>query len=477
MEFGARVRFRHPLARSAAYRSASFVYRRQLHGALAEVTDPQADPDRRAWHRAQAAVGPDEEVAAELERSAGRAQARGGIAAAAAFLQRSVTLTADPARHAERILAAAQASMQAGAFAKALDLLAIPEGGLLDKFTRARLDLLRGHIAFASGLGSDAPARLLLQAARQLEPFDLDLARETYVTAWGAANNAGTLAGEGVLGEICRSALALPPSPGTPRPLELLLNSLAVLITEGHAAATPALQCAAKALISIPVEDVLRWGWMTPGVCSVTWDYEGNHAISARQVQLVRDAGVLAELPIHFTTLAITSTWIGDFAAAAALITEAESVAAATGSRIAPFAALMLRGLQGREAEASPLLTSAIEIAAASGQEQAAIMARWGAAVLYNGLARYEEGASAARQATSNPFEPWISILALPELIETWRPDRSRLRQQGLLGCLRRGSRRRWPRRSQGPDQRSRRARPRRRALGLLPGRSRFRRR
>ena len=167
MEFGARVRFRHPLARSAAYRSASFVYRRQLHGALAEVTDPQADPDRRAWHRAQAAVGPDEEVAAELERSAGRAQARGGMAAA--FLQRSVTLTADPARHAERILAAAQASMQAGAFAKALDLLAIPEGGLLDKFTRARLDLLRGHIAFASGLGSDAPARLLLQAARQLE--------------------------------------------------------------------------------------------------------------------------------------------------------------------------------------------------------------------------------------------------------------------------------------------------------------------
>ena len=417
-EFSGQVRFRHPLARSAVYRSASLSDRQQMHAALAEVTDPQADPDRRAWHRAQAAGGPDEEVAAELERSAGRAQARGGLAAAAAFLERSVLLTADPARHAERTLAAAQASMQAGAFGKALELLATAADGPFDEFQHVRVDLLRAHIAFASGLGSDAPARLLLQAARQLEPFDLDLARETYLAAWGAASNAGTLAGEGVLMEICRSVLALPPPQGAPRPLDLLLDGFALLITDGRAAATPALQRASKGLISLPVGDVLRWGWMTPGASLAVWDYEGLHATCVRQVQLVREAGVLSELPIHLSTLGIACAWIGDFAAAASLITEAESVAAATGSRLAPFAALRLRGLQGREAEASPLLASAIELAAASGQEQAASMAHWGAAVLYNGLARYEEAMSAARQATANPLEPWISIFALPELVE-----------------------------------------------------------
>ena len=180
-----------------------------MHGALAEVTDPPADPDRRAWHRAQAAAGPDEEVAAELERSAGRAQARGGLAAAAAFLERSVALTADPARHAERILAAAQPSMQAGAFGKALDLLATAEAGPLDEFQRARVDLLRGQVAFASGLGGDAPP-LLLKAARRLEPFDLELARETYLTAWGAARSPRASRRRG------RPAGDLPRRPGPP---------------------------------------------------------------------------------------------------------------------------------------------------------------------------------------------------------------------------------------------------------------------
>ena len=193
VEFGDWVRFRHPLARSAAYRSASLSDRQQMHAALAEVTDPIADPDRRAWHRAQAATGPDEEVAAELERSAGRAQARGGLAAAAAFLERAAVLTADPARHANRVLAAAQASLQAGMFGEALESLATAEAGPLDEFASARVDLLRGLIAFASSLGSDAPS-LLLRAAKRLEPLNMDLARETYLNAWRAASLAGRLA-------------------------------------------------------------------------------------------------------------------------------------------------------------------------------------------------------------------------------------------------------------------------------------------
>ena len=196
-EFGMRVRFRHPLLRSAAYRSASAADRQEAHGALAEVTDPVADPDRRAWHRAQAAAGPDEEVAAELEHSAGRAQARGGLAAAGAFLERSVLLTVDPARRAERTLAAAQANLRAGAFDKALELLVTAEvvgSEPLDEFASARLDLLRGQIAFASGPGSDAPP-LLLKAAKRLESLDLELARETYLSAWMAALFAGRFVG------------------------------------------------------------------------------------------------------------------------------------------------------------------------------------------------------------------------------------------------------------------------------------------
>ena len=157
LTIGERVTFRHPLVRSAVYRAASPPDRRAAHQALAGATDPQADPDRRAWHRAQATLGPDEDVAAELERSAGRAQARGGLAAAAAFLERSAALTLDPARRAERALAAAEATYQAGAFEAALGLLATVEAGPPDQLRRARTDLLRGQIAVASSRGSDAP--------------------------------------------------------------------------------------------------------------------------------------------------------------------------------------------------------------------------------------------------------------------------------------------------------------------------------
>jgi DNA-binding CsgD family transcriptional regulator len=411
-EFGAQVRFRHPLIRSAVYRSASLPDRQQLHAALAEVTDPQIDPDRRAWHRAQAASGPDEEVAAELERSAGRAQARGGLAAAAAFLERTVLLTADPARQAERALAAAQASMQAGAFSKAIELLATAEAGPLDEFQRARVDLVRGHVAFASGPASEAPP-LLLKAAGRLERFDLELARETYLAAWGTAYVAGQAAGRGVLLEICRAVRALRPRPGAPCPLDLLLDGLALLTTDGRAAATPTLQRAAEALADIPVEDVVRWGWMATAASNAVWDNDGAHVISVRQVQLIRDAGALAELPLYLSALGLASAWMGDFAGAASNIAEADSVAAATGSHFAPYTLLRLRALQGQEAEAA----AAIEHAEAGGPS-AALYAQWAAAVLYNGLARYREAAAAAQQATSNTFEYWVSVWALPELVE-----------------------------------------------------------
>ena len=417
VEVGARVQFRHPLVRSAAYRSASLQERQDVHRALAQVTDPELDPDRRAWHLAQAAPGPDEDVAAELERSAGRAQARGGLAAAAAFLQRAVALSVDPARRGERALAAARASLQAGAFDAALGLLATAEGGPLDEFQRARVDLVRAHVAFASGLGSDAPP-LLLKAARRLEPFDPELARETYLIAWVAAVFAGHLAGAGDLLKICHAIEALPPPPTAPRPLDLLLDGLALLITHGHAAAAATLQRAAKELTSIPVEDVLRWGWSATAASDAVWDHEGTRAIAERHGQLVREVGALAQLPLPLAALGNVAIWDGDFAGAASLVAETENVATATGSRYPPSIALRLLALQGKETDAAALIAGTIEQAPWGGQGLAATNAHWAAAVLYNGLGRYDEAAVAAQRATSDTFEPYVSMWALPELVE-----------------------------------------------------------
>jgi DNA-binding CsgD family transcriptional regulator len=416
VEFGARVRFRHPLARSAAYRATALADRQQVHAALAEVTDPVTDPDRRAWHRAQATAGQDEEVATELERSAGRAQARGGLAAGAAFLERAAALTADPARHTGRVLAAAQASLQAGAFDKALELLATAETGPLDKAQLARIDLLRAHVAFASGLGGDPPA-LLLKAASQLEPFDLDLARETYLVAWGAAGMSGSAANPGILVEICRAIQTLPPRPGDPRPLDLLLDGLALLIIDGPAAAAATMQRAAEVLLNIPVQDVLRWGWMAPSAYTMTWDFEGLHAICVRQVQLIRDAGALAQLPLYLFQLGIALLWMGDFAGAAGAIAETESVATATGSPLAPCTSLRLLAWPGHPAEAAAQIEGTIE-AAAGGPGMATTWAQWAAAVLYNGMGRYQEAAVAARYVTSDARNPWMCTWGLPELVE-----------------------------------------------------------
>jgi DNA-binding CsgD family transcriptional regulator len=418
MEIGARVRFRHPLVRSAAYQSASATERRESHHALAQATDPRADPDRRAWHLAQAASGPDEDIAAELERSAGRAQARGGMAAAAAFLERSMQLTVDPARRAERTLAAAQASLQAGAFDTALGLLATAEAGPLDEYASARADLLRAHVAFAAGPGRNAPP-LLLKAARRLEPVNLELARETYLDAWGAAIFAGSLTHAGELLEISRAAQALPP-PSTPGPADLLLDGLARLVTDGRAAAAPALRRAAGIFASadISVTDVLRWGWVTLAAASTLWDDDGTRAILARQLAVVRAAGALDRLPIYLAAMGSSSAWSGDFATAAAVVAEAEAVSEATGTHIAPFGALLLAALRGDQAQAASLIEATVSDAGAAGQGIAVAYARWAAAILANGLGRYGDALAAAQQATQDTLDLDVSMWALPELIE-----------------------------------------------------------
>ena len=416
-EFGARVRFRHPLVRSAVYQSAPAWDRQEVHQALADATDPQADPDRRAWHRAQAAAGPDEEVAAELEDSAGRAQARGGLAAAAAFLERAALLTPDPARRAGRTLAAAQADLRAGAFGKALELLATAEAGPLDEVQGARADWLHGQVAFASGPGSEAPP-LLLKAARRLEPLDPNLARETYLDAWQAALFAGHLAGAGDLEEVSRAARTLPSPEGAPRAAGLLLDGLALLVTDSPAAAAPVLRQALSAFAGpdVPVAERLRWSWMASVASLPLWDVEGWRLI-VPPLQLARDVGALDQLPILLSVLAGAAVSRGDLAAAASLIAEADAAREATGARLAAYAAMVLAAFRGSQAEAVPLIEATLEQAAAAGQGAAVTWAHWVAAILHNGLGRYQEALAAARQAAGHRLVH-ISMWALPELVE-----------------------------------------------------------
>ena len=421
VDFGARVRFRHPLLRSASYRAATAADRQAVHAALAEATDAEAAPERRAWHRAKAAAGPDEEVAAELERSAGRAQARGGLAGAAAFLERAVLLTADPACRAERTLAAAQAHLQAGAFGTALKLLADAEdegSGPLNELQSARVDLLRGEIVFASGQGSDASS-LLLKAAKRLEPLNVSLARETYLTAWIAALFAARLAGSGDLPEVSRAARALPPA-AEPRPVDLVLVGLALLVADGPAAAAPTLRQAVSVFTGagLTVEDGLRWGWMAQGAASALWDSDAWHVMLVRQLQLARDAGALERLPLLLASLGTEVVWSGDFAAGAALVAEADAVCEATGSRSFPFTAMMLASLRGNQAEAAALIEATLAEAEAAGQGIAVAYANWVAAILANSLGRYTDALAAARQAAQDTSALYISMWALPELIE-----------------------------------------------------------
>ena len=418
VEFRTGVRFRHPLLRSASYRAASVAERRAVHSALAEATDPEAAQERRAWHRAKAAVGPDEEVAAELERSAGLAQARGGLAAAAAFLERSALLTVDPARRAGRTLAAAQAHLHAGAFATALQLIANAESGPLDEMQSARLDLLRGEVVFASGMGSDAPP-LLVKAAKRLEPLDAGLARETYLTAWLAALFAGRLAGAGDLQEVSRAARALPAA-DPPHPADLVLAGLAMVATDGPTAAAPTLRRAISAFrdADMTMAEELRWGWFAQAAASALWDDDTWRTMLTRQVQLARDVGALDQLPVTLGALGTAVAWTGDFARAAALAAEADAVCEATGSRAAPFAAMLLSALRGHQAEATRLIAATIAEATTGGQGIAVAYARWAAAILANGLGRYDEALAAASQASEDTATLYISMWALPELIE-----------------------------------------------------------
>jgi DNA-binding CsgD family transcriptional regulator/tetratricopeptide (TPR) repeat protein len=414
-ELGARVRFRHPLVRSAAYRSASAQTRQELHGALAEATDPAVDPDRRAWHRARAAPGPDEDVAAELEQCAGRAQRRGGLAAAAAFLELSAGLTLDPARRAQRALAAAQAKHQAGALDAALGLLAMAEAGPLDELQRARGGLLRAQIAFAMSHGRDAPP-LMLSAARQLEALDAGLARETYLEAFTAALFVGRLSP--AVGEVARAARTAPAAPGPARAPDLLLDGLALLVTEGYAAGTPALR---RALLAFRGQDIsaaegLSWLWLAGRAAMAVWDDQTWHILASRHVKLARAAGALSELPLAVRSRILLHSHTGELEQGAALIAEAQAVADTTGSQLGPYGATGIAAFRGRETEATELIQANLDGVTSRGEGRG-VTSQYAAALLYNGLGRYGQALAAAELACEYDD---IGVLgwSLTELVE-----------------------------------------------------------
>ena len=411
------VTFRHPLVRSAVYGRAEPDERRKVHRALAEATDPRIDPDRRAWHRAQAASTPDEEVAAELERSAVRAQARGGFAAAAAFLERAAALTPLESRRSGRALAAAEAKLQAGALDDVLRLVATAESGSLSELDQAKAGLLRAEVAFVSTRGSDA-APLLLEAAERLRPVDPELARETYLEALSAAIFAGPLAGPGASSpEVARAAKAAPPA-GNPRGLDLLLDGLVVLLTDTYAAAVPILRKTQRAFgEGMSQTEQLRWMWGGTISAMHLWDDEAWERVADRHLQLVRETGALGDLPVALGHRGQMHVFAGELTSAASFHEAFEEAAELTGGNFAPYHGLGLVAMRGREADAREFIDKARAEVIERGEGAGLSFIDWAEAVLYNGLGRYADALAAANRVLDHAELVPVSW-AMPELIE-----------------------------------------------------------
>ena len=418
-EFGVRVRFRHPLVRSAAYQSAPTDDLREIHAALAEVTDPASDPDRLTWHRAAATAAPDEDVATELERSAGRAQARGGLSAAAAFLERAMLLTPDPGRRADRAIAAAEAKHQAGAPDVAAELLVMAEAGPLEELARARISLLRGQMAFSAGNSSDTP-RLLIDAARRFEALDTRLARETYLEALSAAllghrtSQIGTLE----IARAARGATAAPPSDS--RAPDLLLEGMATLITDGYETGVPAVQRALSVFRDgdLPIGEQLRWLFVATRCAIDIWDDESWRDLAIRQVELARAVGALSLLPFAITQRFGMHLHAGEFATVAQLVDEFSVLKEATATGLPDFGTMMLAAWQGRSREAFRLIDEFITDMSERGQGYGVSLPHYTASVLYNGLGRYADAMASAELASEQRDDLAFANLALAELIE-----------------------------------------------------------
>jgi DNA-binding CsgD family transcriptional regulator len=414
-----RVTFRHPLARSAAYRSAAPPERREVHLALAHATDGDVDPDRRSWHLAAAAAGPDEQVAVELERSAARAQARGGVAAAAAFLKRAVALTRDRGRRTDRALAAAQACLHAGAFDVALALVLTAEAGAVDELERARATLLRAEIAFASSRGSAAPA-LLLRAAKRIEPLDAPLARRGYLETLSAALFAARLATPGSdVRDVAHAVQAASSAGSSPTPADLLLDGWAALFVDGRVTATPTLREAlARFDDAATAADQLHLLWLATITAPVVWDDARWDVLSRLHLALARSSGTLSELPLALNSRVYVHLFRGELETADGLIAEAGVATEATGAGLTPWGAVALAALRGRGRDTAAILDAAAADATRRGEGIGLTVIAWARAIFYNGLGIHDQALAAAREAVDCPTNSAAATWGMVELIE-----------------------------------------------------------
>ncbi|MFI5610383.1 ATP-binding protein [Amycolatopsis sp. NPDC051903] len=417
VELGTRVRFRHPLARSAVYRSATVPARQQAHRALAEAIDRETDPDRCAWHRGQAAVGPDEAVAAALEHSAARAQARGGLAAAAGFLRRATMLTLDPARRTTRALAAARIHVKAGALDAVPDLLSVAESGPLDESQLALIDVIRAQLAFVTNRGSGPP--LLLKAASRLAPIDVVQSRETYLEAMAAAIFVGRLASPGGdLAAVARAAAAAP-QPAESRAPDLFLDGLVASFTCGYEAGLPTIRRGlAEYGTGMSPESTLRWLWFASTNAMRVWDDERWDVLSALHVRLAREMGSFPELSLALDVRALACLFFGELTEAARVSHEAQAILAATGAGLTAYGGVGLAALRGDAAIGASVQEKALLDATRRGEGAGSTAAEWASAVLYNGLGRYREALTMGRRAASFDASPVTLLWPHVELIE-----------------------------------------------------------
>lgn len=416
-DFAIRVRFRHPLARSATYRSAPLRARQEAHAALAAVTDERVDPDRRAWHRAQAAPGPDDTVADELDSSAGRARARGGLAAAAAFYQRAALLTMDPARRTARALAAAAANVEAGALNSATELLAMVEQSAIDVAQQAYVDLLRAQMAYVTGRGRDSPA-LLLRAAQGLEGVDGDQSRDTYLEAMSAAVEAGRFSSGCGVRDIAYSVRQSPVQ-SSGRSTDLILDGFALLYTEGHAAALPTLRAGVRAARGDrSTQERLHLLWMAHVAAIVNWDDDSWFALSTSHLDLARTSGALSEMPLALSARAVILLFTGDLTAVTTLVDEFEAVAAATGDAFTPYPALTLAAFRGDRAEVDRLVRRAAADVARRGDGGGLTGYERAQAVVHNGIGDYRAAMEVAKRNADSSADFGGTAWVLAELVE-----------------------------------------------------------
>jgi DNA-binding CsgD family transcriptional regulator len=415
LEIEARVRFRHPLVRSAVYGGAGMSDRRAVHAALAAATDRETDPDRRAWHQAHAAVAPDDEVAAELIDSASRAQARGGVAAAAAFLERAVTFTSGAPERAARALTAATAKFEAAEVASAQYLLGLADAGPLDDVGTAQVQRIRAQIAFDLRRGTDAPT-LLLDAARRLEPLDAELAREAYLEALLAAIYAAQLAGGTSAAEVGMAARSAPLGPGPLRARELLMVGLATRLTDGYAAAAPALTDALRAYRA--EEPRLDWLCVAFNITAMElWDDAAWFELVSAQAEFARATGTLILVPYALDYLASFHVQAGDLSLADGLATEAKALDQGIRADTLPYIPLALAAWRGQAFAVFDLVEAMVRGARERGEGCAVAAADYAVAVLHNGLGQYEVALGAAQKAAASD-DMATSSWALCELVE-----------------------------------------------------------